>query len=256
MATGTPSAVQSDAAIRPSARRSQPSSPRNPAPTGISQNISTMSASSSIKDDYRPPSSGSTPLPKEDSKEESVVKKDGDPVIVAAASPNLSSSSLKADRSDDEPMDRGGYSSSAMDKTRQIFGRILGLIPVIFISMTLTYASLYVLKEESFGIQAATFVGVAGFVYSIYAAIYWDLIPSYQVSREKSDGKLLRNCIDLTCTLFTTAAFNTAVLKLSEITSTQGFIFFGVSYGLSYVFLKRYHRNLYKPPTWAQQRAE
>lgn len=236
------------------------SSPRSPAGLsprrGISSQDSSNISSPLIQVKSEPPVSGSTPFPTDDSK--SVDKKEGVPLssIIAhsQASPSLSTSKAG---SVDEPSgsEPSGYSSSAMQKIIWIGECFFALSPHIGVSATITYFPIYyLLNKESFAYQAGTFVLIAGIIYNLFSAFSWVMIPDYLLSKKSNDGKLWRNFIDLTNTYFITTAFTTAVWKLPEVASWQGFTFFAVSYGVSYVFLNKYHPNIYKPPTSSQQR--
>lgn len=253
-ATSTPGSGETRP-LNPSKSPPSLSPSANPSPGGIaSQNLSTMSASSGVQDDYRPPAAGVTPTPTEDSTDKPVEKREPVSVPVSSGSPQLSAS--KADSSSDDPVESGGYSPSAMDKISRILQCVIIRTPHAFFAMMLTYGECYVLNKESFGYDAALFVGIAGAVYNIFSAFSWEIIPNYQLSKSERNGTLWRNLINLTNTCFITTVFTSAVWKLPEISSIQGFLIFGANYGLTYLFLKQFHPNIYKQPSWAQQRLE
>ncbi len=122
-----------------------------------------------------------------------------------------------------------------------IFQRFLVRMPHTFIAMAGVFVPLYYgLDKEGLAISATTFVGVGGTVYCFVRAFFLETIPEWMLPKT-NETKLWRRLMDITYTCFITAIFTTAVWKLPDITTAQGFGCLAMTFGAPYPLLAKFY---------------
>lgn len=135
-----------------------------------------------------------------------------------------------------------------------IFQRFLVRMPHTFIAMAGVFVPLYYgLNKESFAISATTFVGVGGTVYCFVRAFFLETIPLWMLPKT-NDTKMWRNLMNITYTGFITAMFTSAVWKLPDLTTAQGFGFLIVSFVAPYPLLAKFYPDIDKLPSRSERK--
>lgn len=135
-----------------------------------------------------------------------------------------------------------------------IFQRFLVRMPHTFIAMAGVFVPLYYgLDKESLAISATTFVGVGGTVYCFVRAFFLETIPEWMLQKN-NDTKIWRRLMNITYTCFITAMFTTAVWKLPDITTAQGFGFLTASFVAPYPLLAKFYPDIDKLPSWYERK--
>lgn len=130
-----------------------------------------------------------------------------------------------------------------------IFQRFLVRMPHTFIAMAGVFVPLYYgLNKESLAISATTFVGVGGTVYCFVRAFFLETIPVWMLAKT-NDTKIWRRLMNITYTGFITAMFTSAVWKLPDLTTAQGFAFLTASFVAPYPLLARFYPDIDKLPS-------
>jgi hypothetical protein len=130
-----------------------------------------------------------------------------------------------------------------------IFQRFLVRMPHTFIAMAGVFVPLYYgLDKESLAISATTFVGVGGTVYCFVRAFFLETIPLWMLPNN-NDTKIWRRLMNITYTGFITAMFTTAVWKLPDLTTAQGFAFLTASFVAPYPLLAKLYPDIDKQPS-------
>jgi hypothetical protein len=162
-----------------------------------------------------------------------------------------STSTNKGKGTDPEPSSSISSSSDATIPMiiSTIFQRFLVRMPHTFIAMAGVFVPLYYgLDKESLAISATTFVGVGGTVYCFVRAFFLETIPVWMLQKN-NDTKIWRRLMNITYTGFITAMFTTAVWKLPDITTAQGFGFLTVSFVAPYPLLAKFYPDIDKLPS-------
>jgi hypothetical protein len=148
-----------------------------------------------------------------------------------------------------EPIRTYSYSDVTIPQMiSTIFQRFLVRMPHTFIAMTMVYVPLYYgLGNENLAISATTFVGVGGTVYCFVRAFFLETIPEWMLARN-NDTKIWRRLMNVTYTCFITAMFTSAVWKLPDLSTVQGFAFFTASFVAPYPMLAKFYPDIDRQP--------